>query len=885
MNDIPERLRPVDLFLKTFGQSIARRFGLLVLFLVFAGALFAACGNNAWAAGGVGSEVVGSEVVGSEGVGSKVVGSKVVGSRAAGPNPLVPFVIEDDDEDEDEDEDEDDVPADPSEVDLEKAIDGLSRLPRAKKARQERLLELEDKFDAIQIDHVGKPASSEAIAYRSECQRRQGRTRLAIAGFQEYLALDTAGEATPVALHGYGHCLQENLEWAKAYEQFVAVTRRYKEHDLLPECLYDAGYCLRELGEFEAARTHWMKLTSQYSREPAALKANNKMETLRPPKERLREILIKWERAKKTFGKLPYAERAKGIKPLESILNDAGDCRCPESVKFLTRLLKGSDKEIQVASAVPLLTVGGSDVTRTVLKALKNFPNLGRQKVLEALRPRHLEKSSTSPIEEFARSNYVGVATAATELLGRIGDLEATKMLVSLLPEGDSLDELKGSRRSSFERILRALRSVRDAAALDWLLEKVLEKEKRPLLVRVAVAEALGRAGHTRATDTLVGLIMHPKAELRIAAMKSLALLGDDSCVDDIALASRKKSRDTAFQIEAVRALCRLDPTDAEEMLLSLGNHKDSSLRTLVITALGRIDSNNSFNRRIEALEDPAWQVRSAALRSFKGVKDVRLVDALLAAMRRESGALLPQVVELLIASTGQDLGPDVENWDKYWNRERDRYDPVAIAERDGSSHSGSTYVRKADPGKARTPSYFGVEIVSKRIAFVVDCSGSMSQEVSVAKEGGGVETMNRLELAKSELRIAIEKLRPGTFFNLIRFDTATHLYKDKPVRLSKKSVKEGRRFIDGLRPGGGTNIYDSLEQVLSAGDVDTIFFLSDGAPSAGTFVDPSRILEEILLLNEESQVTIHTIALGFTSAFMESLAEQNRGNYIVAGQ
>jgi len=144
---------------------------------------------------------------------------------------------------------------------------------------------------------------------------------------------------------------------------------------------------------------------------------------------------------------------------------------------------------------------------------------------------------------------------------------------------------------------------------------------------------------------------------------------------------------------------------------------------------------------------------------------------------------------------------------------------------------------------------------------------------------------MNRLELAKSELRVAIEKLRPGTHFNLVRFDNNARPLHDRPKKLSPKSVKDARRFIDGLQPGGGTNIYDSLEQVLTAGDIDTIFFLSDGAPSTGTFVDTDKILEEIGRLNEQSQVTIHTIALGFTSGFMQSLAEQNRGSYIVAGQ
>jgi uncharacterized protein with von Willebrand factor type A (vWA) domain len=144
---------------------------------------------------------------------------------------------------------------------------------------------------------------------------------------------------------------------------------------------------------------------------------------------------------------------------------------------------------------------------------------------------------------------------------------------------------------------------------------------------------------------------------------------------------------------------------------------------------------------------------------------------------------------------------------------------------------------------------------------------------------------MTRIALAKSELLTALIKLRPGTFFNLVRFDNKPVNLNPKPVRLSPKSVKNAKQFVLGLQPGGGTNIYDSLAEVLKAGEVDTIFFLSDGAPSMGTFVDPERILEEILRLNQESQVTIHTISVGFSSTFMEQLADQNRGSYIVAGR
>ncbi len=768
---------------------------------------------------------------------------------------------------------------------LEKGIKSLGSLPRAKKAKSERLLELEDVFESIRHQWPDTEAARDALAYRSECQRRLGRTRPAREGYVEFLSTEQGSDATAVALHGLGHCLQETLEWELARKRFEQVPARFPEHSLVPECLFDAGYCLREQGEFERARFLWNRLISEYPREGAATKASKRLSTLRPPRQRMIEIARSWEQALGRWRKLPYAERSKGIKELEAVLAEAGDCRSREAVVFLRKLLEDQDKSIQAIAAVPLLAVGDHEVARLILSQLPALTAVGRRQVLDAMKPRHLVKVSLKPLERWAQGNQIPVATATIELLARIGNREAARMLLDIVPEGNEVETLPQIQRRKFDQLLRSLRSIRDEKALAWMHDKVLDSDRAKILCRLAVAETFGRAGYKQATDTLTGLLLHPSSSLRVATLRALALLKVNSTVADITRASRKMRRDLVFQREAVRALIRLDPTDAAEMLLALGNHRDAALRTLVITALGKVRSESSLVRRIEALTDPVWQVRSAALRSLKGEHDVRLVDALLIAMGRETGALLPQVVSGLIAATGVDLGPELENWQKYWDRERDRYDPVAIIERDQDKESGKTYVRKADPDAARTPSYFGVEIVSKRIAFVIDCSGSMSQSVTVPKEGGGSETMERMALAKSELLTALQKLRPGTFFNLVRFDNRPANLNPKPVKLSTKSVKSAKQFVLGLQPGGGTNIYDSLAEVLQTGSVDTIFFLSDGAPSMGTFVDPDRILEEIQRLNEESQVTIHTISVGFSSNFMEQLADQNRGSYIVAGR
>lgn len=793
-------------------------------------------------------------------------------------------VIDDEDSDEEEEEELEGPEKAANDV-LEKVIKSLASLPRAKDAKSERLIELEDQLEDLRHQWPETSSAHEALAYRSECQRLLGRTRPAREGYLEYLDQDRGGEATPVALHGLGHCLQENLEWEAAQERFEQVPRRFPDHSLVPECLYDAGYCLREQGLYDQARSTWNRLIAQHSTNRAAKRARDRLFTLRPPRERMRQVVRDWDQALKQWRALPYAERTKGLKNLESVLAEAGDCRCRESEMFLRRLLEDPTKEIQAIAAVPLLKVGSSGVARDIIAKLPSLTAAGRRQVIDAMKPRHLEKVKLKSLERWTKASAQSVAFSTIDLLGRMGNREAALMLVEVVPEGDDPATLPQLRRRNFDRILRALRSFRDGPALSWLHDKVLDQDRARLLARVAVADALGRANFKAAEPTLSGLLRHPSSQLRRAAIRALALLGSDSAVTEIAKASRKMQRDLDFQREAVRALCRLNPTEALDMLMALGNHRDVSLRTLVITALAKVGGEVSLVRRIEALSDPAWQVRSAALRSLAGEHDARIVDALLVAMEREDGALLPQVVERLIAATGVDLGPDVLDWQKYWERERDRYDPVEIARQQQERKGGHTFVRKADPAAARTPSYFGVEIVSRRIAFIVDCSGSMAQEVTVPKEGGGNETMRRLDLAKSELVIAIEKLRPGTFFNLVRFDNKPVNLNPKPVKLSSKSVKNAKRFVQGLQPGGGTNIYDSLAEVLQAGDVDTIFFLSDGAPSMGTFVDPERILEEIQRLNQESQVTIHTIALGFTSAFLENLAAQNRGSYIIAGR
>jgi hypothetical protein len=63
---------------------------------------------------------------------------------------------------------------------------------------------------------------------------------------------------------------------------------------------------------------------------------------------------------------------------------------------------------------------------------------------------------------------------------------------------------------------------------------------------------------------------------------------------------------------------------------------------------------------------------------------------------------------------------------------------------------------------------------------------------------------------------------------------------------------------------------------------VDTVFFLSDGEPTVGEFVQTEDIRAEIHRVNQLRRVVIHCIAIGnFQKNFMESLAKENGGLFV----
>ncbi|MBN1419074.1 MAG: VWA domain-containing protein [Planctomycetes bacterium] len=325
--------------------------------------------------------------------------------------------------------------------------------------------------------------------------------------------------------------------------------------------------------------------------------------------------------------------------------------------------------------------------------------------------------------------------------------------------------------------------------------------------------------------------------------------------------------------------------------------------RQLILQGFALRSDDDSWKAMVDTLKDKVVHVRSAAIQAIADRKDKRgipiLIDFLEEAQKARDRDWL-DAREALIRLTGNDFEV-IEDWRNFWEANQKTLDPKKVGE-----ESGRTRVRLAKPSDD-APTFFGVEILSYNVLFVIDCSGSM-----ILYDAGGEEDkpQDRMTRAKNQLAKAIEDLRKGSRLNIIRYSDQIVEWQKQMVPLSSSTKKKAQQFALSLRADGWTHTDEALEKAFQIPFVDTIVLLSDGAPTKGTRVPPQategpdtlipKILAKVRELNAIRKIKIFTF--GFEkpgsqepggaaqpgdevyaqmfAKFMRDLAEQNGGEY-----
>jgi len=123
--------------------------------------------------------------------------------------------------------------------------------------------------------------------------------------------------------------------------------------------------------------------------------------------------------------------------------------------------------------------------------------------------------------------------------------------------------------------------------------------------------------------------------------------------------------------------------------------------------------------------------------------------------------------------------------------------------------------------------------------------------------------------------------LPDGTLFNIIFFESEVTAFSKKLVRMSRGMRAKALRFVSDQFALRATALYPALKLAFEDPLVDTIYLLSDGAPTVGEITDISEVREEVKRWNAARHVRIHGVAVGQDSTLLQWLTKDTGGRYL----
>jgi len=412
------------------------------------------------------------------------------------------------------------------------------------------------------------------------------------------------------------------------------------------------------------------------------------------------------------------------------------------------------------------------------------------------------------------------------------------------------------------------------ARMLEVMVDKKAQRDWRELILE-RMAEQSGRAIDIALVELVDGKDMH----LGMLAIECLGERGTAKAEESIR--RHLKSKDAPMLRAAIVALSQLIEERApwREEVIGLAKDKRPAARMGAAIALTELRTGPDLELLYGLAKDTNQAVRLTALREVASLRRRDGVGLLIERLGVETGTVEMQIATMLRLMTGEDHGASAR-WKLWWKAEGETfelpdYDTALMREhrREARKEAGGTQA-----------SFYGLRIISDRVCFVLDTSGSMSAAANMPVEETttkGKSSSTRIEVAKFKLAEALTNFADEDLFNIVFFDTDVSPFTDELIEMTAKARAAALKYVGKQQPGGGTAVFDALDAAFDDERVDTIFLLTDGAPSAGRIVDPDRIAEAIARRNSTRLVTIHCISIGQSSQLLQRLARDSGGSYV----
>jgi HEAT repeat protein len=407
--------------------------------------------------------------------------------------------------------------------------------------------------------------------------------------------------------------------------------------------------------------------------------------------------------------------------------------------------------------------------------------------------------------------------------------------------------------------------------------------------VRQRAAEVLGRLEPMVPAKDLAQALGDKEAPVRRAVCWSAERLGDrdrlEGSLDPLREALAKlaaKDRDEGARSAAVCAMAALPRDSAGTRGLTREETEvffaDKSPLVRSAALLATQAPGSASRPRLEAAEllalaqcgllDSASGVRAQAVECLARHPSRESLRALVDALERESELRLRwSLVEHLRRLSGLRHRLDARPWQAWVDALPADWTPPAASSTTPASPAGEAPA----PGDESTATLRGLPILSQRVAFLIDLSGSMAQRDASGK--------TRKERVDVELERALTALTPEVEFNLIPYTNAPIPWQPKLVPATPANVKQALEFFVARKDSGKGNFWDALELALADPGVDTVFVLTDGAPTGGHRWNLELMKSLFAERNRFRRVTLRAVLAGSSKTLERHWGEMCRAS------
>lgn len=358
---------------------------------------------------------------------------------------------------------------------------------------------------------------------------------------------------------------------------------------------------------------------------------------------------------------------------------------------------------------------------------------------------------------------------------------------------------------------------------------------------RARVAEALGRmAGPLEARELSKALGMRDGEATRLALWSierlasRAALAGDRSQLVARVEQLASVASEGGVRAAALAALAALEPPRALRLVHGAFQARHAEVRAAAL-AIGLLAPDEDLRARLAAaVRDPSAGVRCQAIVVLESLADRSAVGVLVELLEREPR---PRVAERAVAALQRLSGLKHRRDPRPWR------DWCAGLPADWRPAGAAPAVSEDSARTTVAANFGGLSIVSDRLSFLVDFSGSMW---APRDDGRSVKSV-----VDARLALGLEGLAPTARFNLMPFSNAPVPWEDALVDARPANRRRALEFFVACRAQGRGNLYDAVLAALADEEVDTLMIWSDGVPTGGSH---SRLELVVPLLAERNR-------------------------------